>query len=224
MNKQILQYTFIALLLLLVGKGNSLSAQKILSQGDSLVQFSGLVVSSDSLKGLESVNIRIKTRYFGTASNYMGIFSLVTRKGDTVVFSSVGYKRKEYVVPSNLNNSRYSMIISLSSDTFTLDTVFIKPFISRALLPYYFENLDVPEAEEDAIARKNLEAEFMRQQSQTLPADGRENQNYYIRQDAARYYYQGQMPPISILNPFAWAQFFKAWQRGDFKQKKKITK
>lgn len=221
MGKQTVQYITVAFLFL-IAVPNKVWAQRTQQQGDSLVQFSGLVVSSDSLKGLEAVNIRLKGRFFGTVSNYMGIFSLVTRKGDTVVFSSIGYKKKEYVVPHNLNNSRYSMIISLSSDTFTLDTVFIKPFISRALLPYYFENLDVPEAEEEIIARKNLEAELLRQQSQTLPADGRENQNYYLRQESAKYYYSGQMPPISILNPFAWAQFFKAWERGDFKSKKKV--
>jgi hypothetical protein len=33
------------------------------------------------------------------------------------------------------------------------------------------------------------------------------------------YYAGGQIPPMNILNPFAWAQFFEAWKRGDFKRK-----
>lgn len=219
-NKGLL-YNIILCFVLVAGLPLQSTAQRALGANDSLVQFSGLVVSSDSLVGLTDVNIRVKGNFYGTITNEMGMFSLVTRLGDTVVFSSVGYKRLEYIVPTNLTNSRYSMIISLTSDTFMLDTVFIKPFISSALLSYYFENLDVPESEEELIARRNLESELLHMQAQNLGADGRENQSIQLRKEAAKYYYSGQTPPISLLNPFAWAQFFKAWQRGDFKSKNK---
>jgi len=33
-------------------------------------------------------------------------------------------------------------------------------------------------------------------------------------------YWAGQLPPVSITNPLAWAQFFKALKDGDFKRKK----
>ncbi|MFO7617018.1 MAG: hypothetical protein R6V75_07180, partial [Bacteroidales bacterium] len=35
-----------------------------------------------------------------------------------------------------------------------------------------------------------------------------------------RLYWAGQLPPVSITNPLAWAQFFKALKDGDFKTKK----
>ncbi|MDL5049049.1 hypothetical protein QQ054_23840 [Oscillatoria amoena NRMC-F 0135] len=47
---------------------------------DSLVQFSGLVMSSDSLMALSDVNIRIKGNFYGTISNSLGIFTLVAKK------------------------------------------------------------------------------------------------------------------------------------------------
>ena len=54
----------------------------------------------------------------------------------------------------------------------------------------------------------------------SLPADGKEAVNYALRQTANKATYAGQIPPMNILNPFAWQQFIKAWKRGDFKKKK----
>jgi hypothetical protein len=34
-----------------------------------------------------------------------------------------------------------------------------------------------------------------------------------------RLYWAGQLPPVNITNPLAWAQFFKALKDGDFKNK-----
>ena len=53
----------------------------------------------------------------------------------------------------------------------------------------------------------------------TLPADGREAVKYQMQQQANKYYYSGQLPPMNILNPMAWADFIQAWKRGDFKNK-----
>ncbi len=206
-------------LLLLLAMTNQLWAQSN-KKNDSLIQFSGIVLSSDSLIGLEDVNIRVKGRIFGTISNMQGIFTLVTHPGDTVLFTRIGYKRNEYVVPNNLKSKLYSMIITLTADTFTVSTVIVTPFISSALLPYYFATLNLPEDEMDVLAKRNLESELLRQQAAAMGADGPENQDYMIRREAAKYYYAGQAPPINILNPFAWAQFIKAWKNGDFKKKK----
>lgn len=206
-------------LLLLLAITSQLWAQSN-KNNDSLIQFSGIVLSSDSLIGLEDVNIRVKGRIFGTVSNVQGIFTLVTHPGDTVLFTRIGYKRNEYVVPTTLKSKLYSMITTLTVDTFTVSPVFVTPFISSALLPYYFATLNLPEDEMDVLARRNLESELLRKQAAALGADGAENQDYIIRQEAAKYYYAGQAPPINILNPFAWAQFIKAWKNGDFKKKK----
>ncbi|MEO6542156.1 MAG: carboxypeptidase-like regulatory domain-containing protein, partial [Ferruginibacter sp.] len=53
-----------------------------------------------------------------------------------------------------------------------------------------------------------------------LPSDGREASSQYLRQNANKAYYAGQAPPMNIFNPFAWAEFIKAWKRGDYKSKK----
>jgi hypothetical protein len=52
--------------------------------------------------------------------------------------------------------------------------------------------------------------------------DGSQNYKFSMQQMQDKYYYNGQLQPISILNPFAWAQFIKAWKEGKFKRKKKV--
>lgn len=190
------------------------------SKGDSLVQFSGIVLSMDSLRTLEGINISIQNTFYGTFSNSDGIFSLVAKLGDTIVFTSVRHKTTKYAVPLTLDSKLYSMIIALASDTLTLSEVEVSPFISSALLHHYFVTLNLPEDEMEVIANKNLQGEFLRQQAAAMGADGPENQDLMLRQEAAKYYYSGQMPPINLLNPFAWAKFFKAWKNGDYKKKK----
>jgi hypothetical protein len=33
--------------------------------------------------------------------------------------------------------------------------------------------------------------------------------------------YYGSRQPMNILSPLAWAEFFEAWKRGDYRKKKK---
>ena len=94
----------------------------------------------------------------------------------------------------------------------------IKPRPTRSQFERDFVNTEVP-ADQYEIARQNNDEAKRRFLLATLPQDGREAVNTLFRQQAAKYYYQGQQPPMNILNPFAWAEFIKAWKRGDFKKK-----
>ena len=49
--------------------------------------------------------------------------------------------------------------------------------------------------------------------------DQAQQQSDQLRQQANKAYYSGQLPPMNILNPAAWAEFIRAWKRGDFKKK-----
>jgi len=51
---------------------------------DSVVQLYGLVMTADSLKGLEGVSIMVKGQNRGTMTNNRGVFSIVVLKGDQV--------------------------------------------------------------------------------------------------------------------------------------------
>jgi hypothetical protein len=71
------------------------------------------------------------------------------------------------------------------------------------------------------IARKNTDEYTIRALSYMLPRDGRESQAAYQNMQATNAIYYGQMKPMNVFNPLAWAEFFEAWKRGDFRKKRR---
>lgn len=55
----------------------------------------GIVVDSATFEALASVNIQVRGGSMGTSTDEKGNFSISARKGDTLVFTLVGYKRLE---------------------------------------------------------------------------------------------------------------------------------
>ena len=185
---------------------------------DSVVQLYGVVMTADSLKGIPAVSVMVKGQNRGTITNDQGVFSIVVLKGDQIEFSSIGYKPKLVSIPKNLDGNQQSIIQLLIQDTIYLPATIIKRRPSRAEFERDFVNVKVPDDDQE-IARKNTDAATRRALIAAYPADGREATNYYFRQNANRAYYAGQAPPQNIFNPLAWAEFIKAWKRGDFRKK-----
>ena len=191
---------------------------QISSNKDSVVQLYGVVMTADSLRGLPSVSVIVENKGRGTMTNEQGVFSIAVLKGDKIRFSSVGFKDQTINIPRGLEGTDYSVIQLLVSDTAYLPAYVLKPRPSRAQFERDFVNTNIP-ADQYEIARQNTDEAKRRVLVATLPADGREAVALQQRQAAARYYYNGQQAPINLLNPFAWAEFIKAWKRGDFKRK-----
>lgn len=185
---------------------------------DSVVQLYGIVMTADSLKGLESVSVVVKGQGRGTVTNNKGVFSIVVMKGDVIEFSSVGYKSKLTTIPANLEGNQHSVIQLMVTDTVYLAATIIKARPTRAQFERDFVNAQIPD-DYITIARKNNNEATRRLLASSLPTDGRESSSLYLRQQASKAYYYGQAPPQNIFNPFAWAEFVKAWKRGDFKKK-----
>lgn len=185
---------------------------------DSVVQLYGVVMTADSLKGIPAVSISVKGHNHGTISNDQGVFSIVVLKGDKIEFSSIGYKPKLVTIPSNLDGNQQSIIQLLVQDTVYLPATIIRKRPSREQFEREFLNTKVPDDNQE-IARKNTDAVKRRALLAVYPADGKEASSYYLKQEATKHYYTGQTPPQNIFNPLAWAEFFKAWQRGDYKSK-----
>lgn len=186
---------------------------------DSVVQLYGIVMTADSLKGLEGVSVVVKGQGRGTITNDRGVFSIVVLKGDEIEFTSVGYKAKTISIPKTLDGNQQSVIQLMVNDTVYLPATIIKSRPTKEQFERDFVNTPVPD-DNITIARKNNDVATRRALVATLPSDGREASNQYLRQAANKAYYAGQAPPQNIFNPFAWAEFIKAWKRGDFKKKK----
>jgi hypothetical protein len=178
-------------------------------------------VTADSLRPVPYTHIVIKNTRWGTVADYFGYFSFVARRNDTILFTAVGYKKSYYVIPDTITRRRYSLIKALTADTTLLDETVIYPWPTKEQFREAFIKLKIPD--DDLVrAQKNLELAEMRERAELYAMDGSMNyKNYMQQQIYNRNYYIGQTQPITILDPFAWAQFFKAWKEGKFKRKKK---
>lgn len=185
---------------------------------DSLVELYGVVMTADSLKAIPSVTVMVKGENRGTMTNEKGVFSIVASKGDKIIFTSVGYKPKEAEIPRDLEGNHFSLIQLMVTDTQYLAVTVIRPRPTKEQFERDFVAVNIPD-DDIEVARKNTSESKRRVLARTLPRDGGENTNMFLRNNAQRYYYNGQAPPQNIFNPAAWGEFIKAWKRGDFKNK-----
>lgn len=197
----------------------SLTATPQESDKEQLVQFSGVILTNDSLTPISFSHIINKTTGFGAVSDFTGYFSFVARKNDTISFTAVGFKDETFIIPDTISENRYTIFQVMTMDTIYLSETVIYPWPSKEDFKEAFLNLDIPDDDYE-IARKNLEQSQLMVRAENMTMDGGENYQNYIDQTVSKYYYAGQTQPITILNPFAWAQFIKAWKEGKFKRKK----
>ena len=186
---------------------------------DDLVQFSGVVITGDSLKPIPYTNIRVEGSNYGTVSNYDGFFSFVAHRGDRILFTAVGYQDSYYQIPDTLSQNRYSLFQMMETDTILLTVTVIYPWPTVADLEFAIVQHRVPENDYDR-AMKNLALEEMKERGRSLDYDGAMNYRYDMSEVVRKSYYNGQYMPVQILNPFAWAKFIEAWKEGKFKKKK----
>lgn len=195
----------------------SASAQLVVS-ADSVIQLYGVVMTADSLQGLPSVSVVVKGQNRGTITNAQGVFSIAVLKGDLIEFTSVGFKPKQVKIPGDIEGNQYSLIQLMVTDTVYLAATIIRSRPTREQFERDFVNTIIPDDQLET-ARKNNSESMRRFMMATLPRDGRESSRYYMQQQVAKSYYSGQLAPMQIFNPLAWAEFIQAWKRGDFKKK-----
>lgn len=185
---------------------------------DSVVQLYGIVMTADSLMGIPAVNITVKGQNRGTMTNDQGVFSIVVLKGDVVEFTHVSYKPKTITIPRNLEGNQHSVVQLMIQDTVYLPATIIRQRPTPQQFERDFLNTKVPD-DDIEIARQNTSAAKRRALMSTTPGDGGEATSLQMRNAATRASYAGQLPPQNLFNPAAWAEFIKAWKRGDYKRK-----
>ncbi|RLD59708.1 MAG: carboxypeptidase-like regulatory domain-containing protein [Bacteroidetes bacterium] len=207
---------FIVISLIFLSHGWSLLAQE--EKAEKLVQFSGIVVTADSIKPVPYANIMIEGSWRGTIADYYGYFSFVAKSNDTISFSAIGFKTGHFIIPDTITGSRYSLIQVMSNDTITLPQTVIYPWPTPEEFEQVFLTAEIPDDDYER-AKKNLDMTKLRKIIREYPMDGSMNYKRSMQAHTDRLYYIGQTQPITILNPFAWAQFIKAWKEGKFKRK-----
>ena len=190
------------------------------SQGGELhiIQLSGVVLRPDSTGGVQGVHVYVPKAGRGTTTNQFGYFSLPTLSGDSIVISAVGFRKQHYIVP-DLDEDAITLLIPLEEDTILLPEIEIFPYPTEELLKEAILAMRLPnQADYDAITQ-NLNEQTMAEMFRNMPMDGSMNYKYYMNQRLT-YMHDGYGPRYNpLLNPFAWAEFFKSLKRGDLKQK-----
>jgi hypothetical protein len=184
---------------------------------ENIVQINGVVMTADSLRAVPDATILVKNQNRGVEASNTGVFSIVCYKGDTLQFTELGFRPKEYVIPKDLKGQYFSMIQLMVQDTFYLPETIIHPLPTKGQFDYAFTHWRIPDDQYE-IARKNTDVLMLRALAYTMPRDGRESQALYQKQQAQDAVYYGQMKPMNVLNPLAWAEFYEAWKRGDFRK------
>ncbi len=215
MDRQLfMRFSLLAFMFLLVSVG---MAQ---DEPTKVVQFSGRVVTADNgkIEKLIYVNVAVEGTPRGVNSDIDGFFSLPVREGETVLFSTVGYERKKFTIPSGIEGNMFSKDIIMKKDTLFLPEALIYPWPDKDYFKIEFLALDVSDVFEDIVA-ENLSPEKMQILREILPVDGGEVSKIELNRAAQNYYSEGQLKPQNIFNPLSWKKFIDALKRGDFKKK-----
>lgn len=188
-----------------------LSAQE--KDDRQVIQFAGVVFGSDSLTVVPHTHVFIPKSGRGTTSNVYGFFSLPVLEGDSVVFSSVGYKRAYYIVPKHRENTSLKVVITLKEDVTFLEEVEIRPYPTEAMFKEALITMELPNQREYANIYQWLYSESMQTGYKNLPASANENFRNTMQLQNQQFYNQAGPSAIPLLNPFAWSEFIKSLKR-----------
>jgi hypothetical protein len=203
----------IILLMLIIS--NAMPQGNRTSNQNDLVQLSGRLLD-ELLQPLPYSHILVLNNYRGTITDKYGKYSFVTQVYDSIMFSSLGYKRKIMVIPDTLDEPFLNMDLVLDRDTFMIGEVEIYPWKSYEEFKQAFLSLKLPDDDMDR-ARKNI-ALIKTQIILDETPNSRQNFQQILEEQYRQTYNQGLYPTYQLFNAFAWAEFFKALKRGDFKK------
>lgn len=185
-----------------------------------VIQFSGTIVSGDSLHPVPFVSIGVKGSRRGTYSDVFGFFSFAALENDSIIFSSVGFHSGQFVLPDTLTENRYFLIHMMYPDTVTLPEAVIRPFPTRDQFKEAFLNFQIKDDDLEK-ARMNLQAIDYYRNVKELDVDARSAYNSFSNQRNTQIYNKGLAPYSNIANPMAWFQFIQSWKKGELEVKKK---
>lgn len=187
-----------------------------------VVQLSGVVVTEEGKEVivLPYTNVAVKGTSRGTITEMDGFFSIVVVKGETVVFSRIGYKNEQYIIPDTLTSDSQSIVQSLIKDTVMLAEAVIYPWPSRENFKEEFLSMDVVD-EYQLKADDNLKSITMESLRDNLSMDGNEAASVMLQDNVNKAHSIGQVPILNILNLKVLKLLFDKWFSGGYKKKDK---
>lgn len=199
------------------------------AQSTNPVQISGVVITSDSVpQFVPYAHVVLKQRNKGTITNQEGFFSIAAVPGDTIAFSTIGFKKEKLVVPDTLAMPEYLARIVMHRDTTMLAEVILYPWPTPDRFKDEFLATNIPTTDED-IAMRNLAIQELKARAEQMGYGAEEIQDFVIASRSQEIHNYGRYQGFSnggtailgtLTNPFAWAAFFSALENGEFSSKK----
>jgi hypothetical protein len=174
-----------------------------------VIQLSGIVL--DTATGpLPGVHVYIPKAGRGVTTNAVGFFSLPVVVGDSIVISSVGYKRRHYIV-ENGDKEYVTIVVPMVEDVTYLKEITIVPYPTEEVFKEAVLALNLPP--DNSIDERNMNAELLALMLKTTPMDGTLNQRYALNQWVA--HQNDKFMPVTnpFLNPFNWVKFFNGLKK-----------
>jgi hypothetical protein len=185
---------------------------------EKIIHLTGRTVTGNA-EVVPYVHIIMVNKGLGTASDLQGNFNFPAEVNDTILFRAVGFKYYTLIVRDTFQ-VRYPFVpIEMEQDTIQLKELVIKPWqgnyerFKQAVLAYEPPRTDLDRA------LKNLNMMDLKAMLVNAPPTPTMAFRNTMQAYNDRLYWAGQLPPVNITNPIAWAQFFKALKNGDFKKK-----
>lgn len=212
-----MRYLIGFLLLLCFGFSHAQTNKIAASKKDSvhLIQMTGIVIT-DSMYRVPFTRIIDLNTKRGVIADYYGFFAMVVHPGDTLIFSSLGYKKKMYVVSDTTRLDNFSLVQVLQMDTIMADPVDVYPWPSREQFADYFVNMQIPD-DDIRRARQRLTPQEMAFVGALMAGDSHMAYNYSQQSFYQSQYTRGQMPQNNLLNPSAWADFLNGLGTGEYR-------
>jgi hypothetical protein len=184
------------------------------AQDKKLIQLSGRVMD-ELLKPLPFAHVFVLKNYRGAITNVYGNFSVVVEEADSILFSAVGYKNIYFMIPENQSSNFMNIEVVLRMDTLVIAEARIYPWKTYEEFKEAFVNLNLPSDDMEK-ARRNI-ALIRTQIIMDHEPNARANFEHIMAQQYQQTFIKGQLPSYQLFNVFAWAKFFQALKRGDFK-------
>lgn len=162
------------------------------------------------------VSIYSKHLRRGAASDHRGIFSIISTPGDTVFFSSIGYKPTLLTIPVTATGDHYTTDVILVTDTIQIGEVLVLPW--KTYSEFKRAVLEDNKPKDPLMENMEYNLAMLQQQiwSDTRPTAG-EAYRYTMQQMSDQLYTKGQNPYNNLLNPFAWQKFVQGVKSGMLK-------
>jgi hypothetical protein len=189
-------------------------------EGNRLIQVSGIIMDEDS-SPVPHVSLFSRKLRRGTISELTGIYSIISMPGDTIYLSALGFRKMEFYLPEKINGRQFYKDIVLETDTIKIEGVVILPWktyeeFKREVLAH--KPVVKPEIQ-NMYDNLNLIHNIIASTS-NYQASPEADYRYAMQQTTNAIQTKNQFPVNNLLNPFAWAKFFKGVKHGLLKNKK----